>query len=135
MSLNQRKLALTEERDAYFARVAELKLRNARLGYSTDPSVLTEIDDIDLKIAKLDASIVALEVVAEQTPNNGVADRRVDDQRLHIMVATIQATVAEFSSLRVFVHAEITRVYRVLAYAGIIVVMLFIGLALLITTK
>src|SRR3990172_10715269 len=104
MSLNQKKLALTEERDAYFSRLTELKLRNARMGYGTDPAVLTEIDDIDLKIAKLDASIVALETVAEQTPDRGIADRRIDDQRLHIMVATIQATVAEFSILLMFVH-------------------------------
>lgn len=134
MSANQRKLALTEERDAYFARLAELKLRHARLGYATDPAVLTEIDDIELKIAKLDASIVALETVAEQGTVSATVypDRRIDDQRLHIMVATVQATVAEFSSLRAFVQGETWKIYRVLAFYGILALVQFIGLVILI---
>lgn len=135
MSINQRKLALTEQRDAHFARLSELQLRNARMGYATEPSVLTEIEDIGLKITQLDASIKALEVVAEQAPVSGYPDRRIDDQRLHIMVATIQATVAEISNLKVFVHGETRKIYRVLAYAGIIVMLLFIGLAVLIAIK
>ncbi len=132
MSVNQRKLALTEERDAYFARLAELKLRHARMGYSTDPVIVNEIDDIELKVKKLDASIVALEVVAEQTPGNMGYDRRIDDQRLHIMVATIQATVAEFSNLKVFVHAETHKIYWVLAGYGLLALIQFIGLVVLI---
>lgn len=136
MSLNQRKLALTEERDAYFSRLAELKVRNARFGYATDPVILTEIEDIELKLAKLDASIAALEIVAEQTPSSGITpDRRIDDFRLHIMIATVQATVGEFASLRVFVQHELYRQNRVLAFAGIAIVVMFasmfIGLAIL----
>jgi len=132
MSLNQKKLALTEERDAYFSRLTELKLHRARVGYSTDPAVLTEIDDIELKIAQLDASIVALDIVAEQMPLTGTPDRRMDDQRLHIMVATIQATVAEISNLKVFVHSEVRRVYKIMAYIGALTILLFLGLAVLI---
>jgi hypothetical protein len=133
MSINQRKLALTEERDAYFARLAELRVRRAHTGYSTDPVVVTEIDDIELKVTQLDASIKALEVVAEQAPENHfTADRRIDDQRLHIMVATIQATVAEFSGLKTFVHSETHRIYKVLAFYGIVALVQFIGLVILI---
>jgi hypothetical protein len=132
MSVVQRKLALTEERDAYFSRLAELKLKYARFGYSTEPAVLTEIDEIELKIAKLDASVTALETVAEQTPFNATPDRRLDDQRLHIMIATVQATVAEFASLRVFVRDETHRIYRVLAFYGILALVQFIGLVILI---
>lgn len=94
---------------AHKRRLAELELKAATLGSDTPPEITTEIEDIRLEIAKLEASITALAKVSElgeQYEKPRVVDRRDQvnyEERLHIMLATVQSTVAEFASLRKFV--------------------------------
>jgi hypothetical protein len=101
---------------AHRRRLAELEVKAATLGNETPPDVITEIEDIRLDIAKLEASITALEKISElssQYEPVAAVDRRDQssyDQRLHIMIATVQATVAEFSALRKFVADELMNV-------------------------
>jgi uncharacterized coiled-coil protein SlyX len=95
---------------AHKRRLEDLEIKAATYGTATPPEITTEIEDIRLEIAKLQASVDALTVVndlrAEFEPTRAIdrRDRSNYEERLHIMVATVQATVAEFSNLRSFVH-------------------------------
>lgn len=99
--------------DAHTRRLQELELRAATLGSNAPPEVLSEIEDIRVEIAKQQASISAVVLVGELNTTSAQArlvDRRDQlnyDERLHIMVATVQSMVAEFLSLRNFVNAKV----------------------------
>jgi hypothetical protein len=101
---------------AHMRRLAELEVKAATYGNDTPPDIITEIEDIRLDIAKLQASVTALEKVSElstQYEQPRILDRRDQgnyEERIHIMIATVQATVAEFSNLRVFVKDQLADV-------------------------
>ena len=103
---------------AHKRRLDELEVKAATLGSQTPPEITTEIEDIRLDVVKLEASLGALEKVNElgnefEEPYS--VDRRNQssyDQRIHIMIATVQSTVAEFLSLRNFVDEKITYVLK-----------------------
>lgn len=105
---------------AHRRRLDQLLIKQAALGAETPPNITTEIEDIQQELIKLQASIDAVETVTTLAEESqvGLKDRRDIEPRLHVMVATIQATVAEFSNLRVFVSNEFARVYRILKYIG-----------------
>lgn len=81
-----------------------MTLQKANFGPDTDPVLVHEIRELDKELVKIKAALDALETVdelGETLPR--VEDRRADvnnETRLHVMVATVQATVAEFASLR-----------------------------------
>lgn len=124
MSTHSRRLVLTEERNAYQARLDELRIKKARFGYSTPAEVDTEIDEIDLKLTQLDASIKAIETVQELSSNDVIDQRNNSDFRLHIMVATVQATVGELANIKKYVHDEIADQNSKLKYISIAFVVL-----------
>lgn len=114
---------------AHRARLEVLEVQKAQQGYDLTPRVATEIDAIALEIAKLERQIEALDTVSELEDRKSGGDKIIDrrdssnyDTRLHIMLATIQATVAEVASVKVSVARDIKRietlVYRI-AVAGV----------------
>lgn len=119
MSTHSRKLALTEERDAYQARLDELRIKKARFGYNVPPEVDTEIDEIDLRLLQLDTSIKAIETVQDLSSSDSFDNRNSSDFRLHIMVATVQATVGELANVKSYVHDEIKEFDKRLRWLGI----------------
>lgn len=112
-------------------RLYELQLDAAQLGSSAPPQIAIEIADIEAEIAKQEASLTALDVVASFT-NAGVGaklpdDRRADsviEHRLAVMVATVQATVAEVGSVKRDTREAIQEVklliYRITFAAGVL---------------
>jgi len=122
-------------------RLEVLELQRAEYGIATPPQITTEIEDIELKIRAIDASLTALNTVVNLA--NGAGDRAIDrrdqanyEQRQHIMIATIQASIAEFSSLRAFVRDELKkaseRMDRFSMYGIVALTGNFLALALII---
>lgn len=73
--------------------------------FNDTPAVLVrEAHTIDTELVQLKAALDALDKVEDlDSTLPPVEDRRAEansEQRLHVMVATVQATVAEFLSLR-----------------------------------
>lgn len=123
------------------ARLEELELKKAQFGIDVPPQVSIEIEDIETKIRAIDASITALDTVVNLA--NGAGDRAIDrrdqanyEQRQHIMIATIQASIAEFSSLRVFVRDELRkaseRIDKLALYGVLFLAGNFLALALIV---
>lgn len=101
---------LLAQRNAHQRRLDELVLRKANLGYSAPVEITTEIQDIQAEIDKIDISLETLDRFTELQKQSEVGvDRRDIEPRLHIMVATIQATVAEFATLKKFVDSELRK--------------------------
>lgn len=99
--------ALLAQRSAHQRRLDELLIQRATIGIVTPPQINTEIEDIEAEIAKIDSGLNALNTYQElrsATDTTGFGDRRDQDLKQHIMIATVQATVAEFASLRKFVY-------------------------------
>jgi hypothetical protein len=98
--------ALLLQRAAHQRRMDELIIQRATIGIVTPPQINTEIEDIEAEIAKIDSGLSALDsyrVLRETTDTYGLEDRRDQASKQHIMIATVQATVAEFASLRKYV--------------------------------
>lgn len=111
---------LLSKQVAHKRRLHRLEVRRAAEGLDTPPAVLTEIEDITAELAGIAASITALDTVEKLIADSGsdALERRNLETRLHVMVATVQATVAEFSNLRKHVTDEFARVYRILKWIG-----------------
>lgn len=95
-------------------RLEVLELQRAKYGIDVPPHIETQIEDIGLEIRAIDASVTALDTVADLASSSGdrIIDRRDQanyEQRQHIMIATVQATIAELSGVRVFVRDEIKK--------------------------
>lgn len=96
-------------------RLQNLEAKAALYGTLMVPFEITnEIEIIHAEIAKLNASLTALSTVVDLGNDTGTANKPIDrrdesnqELRTHIMLATVQATVAEFLSLRKFVTDEI----------------------------
>lgn len=88
---------------AHLARLKELEKQQARFGYRTDPAVLTEI-------AEKRAILKALQTFEDLKADSTLEPDRRQDNRLNIMVATVQATVAELATTRKAVRDDIQAV-------------------------
>lgn len=129
-----RQRVLIDLRDTHQARLDELVEKRARLGYSADPALNMEIDDIERQMSELSASIQALNTVQDlirdqqnKRPNPHAPiqeDRRDLEARLQVMLATVQATVSEVSSVKRYVTDEINKVYS-LVKIGLAVIVFF----------
>lgn len=121
---------------AHRRRLDQLEIKKASLGLDTPPETITEIEDIEKEIVKTAASLKALDTVETLSgeSDSEFVDRRSIEPRLHIMVATIESTVAEFLSLRVFVTNEINRLFRLGLIWGTAVVLVVIGFMVAIAT-
>lgn len=122
--MSDRKKQLIEQRNAHQRRLDELEIQAAQLGYSTPPHIKTEIDEIGQTLSKLDASIAALDTYddlkRDEVSNGYWSDRRSDDPRIHIMIATVQATVAEVANIKRFVTDQFTEQNRKLFRVGLL---------------
>lgn len=99
--------ALLAQRSAHQRRLDELLIQRATIGIVTPPQINTEIEDIEAELAKIDSGLAALDSYRElrnATETVGIPDRRDQSLQQHIMIATVQATVAEFASLRKSVY-------------------------------
>ncbi len=128
---------------AHTRRLHDLEIKRATFGLNVPAEISTEIEDINDEITKLNAQLVALTTVADLGSETGAAHKPIDrrdegnqELRTHIMLATVQATVAEFLSLRKFVteridhvESELSKQSRIGVYALIAV---FVGIATII---
>lgn len=114
--------SLLAQRSAHQRRLDELVIRSATFGNTTPPEVKTEIEDIQTEIFKIDASLDALERfkdLQDRTETTNSGDRRDQELKQHIMVATVMATVTEVSSIKKFVQDEFAKVYRMFFWFGV----------------
>lgn len=128
---------------AHTRRLHELEIKQATFGLNVPSEISTEIEDIQDGITKLNAQLVALTTVADLGSETGAAHKPIDrrdegnqELRTHIMLATVQATVAEFLSLRKFVTERIDQVEGALTkqsrYGIYVIVAMFSVLALIV---
>ena len=103
-------------------RLHDLEIKRATFGLNVPSEISTEIEDINDDITKLNAQLIALSTVADLGSETGTANKPIDrrdegnqELRTHIMLATVQATVAEFLSLRKFVTERIDHVETALS--------------------
>lgn len=107
---------------AHTRRLHDLEIKQATFGLNVPSEISSEIEDITTEIAKLNASLVALTTVVELGNETGIGTKPIDrrdesnqELRTHVMLATIQATVAEFLSLRKFVTERVDTVEKTLS--------------------
>lgn len=126
---------LLAQRSAHQRRLDELEIKRATFGINVPIEIGIEISDIQNEIFKIDSSIEAVERLrdirlAADVDVNG--DRRDFELKQHIMVATVQATVAEFASLRKFVTDGFSQQNRKILVFGVgVVVIMLINMVML----
>jgi hypothetical protein len=117
---------------AHRARLRQLELIEASRGSSTPPEITNEIEEISNDITKLEASLGALntvETLTSATIGTKDVDRRDSDNyehRLSIMVATVQATVAELSNIRKHVDDRFRELQSLIFYWAIVFMLAFV---------
>lgn len=128
---------------AHTRRLRDLEIRQATFGLNVPPEISIEIENIQDDIAKLNAQLNALAAVADLSSDASYAQKPIDrrdesnqEYRTHIMLATVQSTVAEFLSLRKFVTERIDTIEDALArqtkYGVYIVIAMFLTLGFII---
>lgn len=101
-------------------------------GTGVGDTYIQEIKELDLDLGKIGAALEALETVTnldETLPQ--IEDRRSqvsNEQRLHIMVATIQATVGEVANIKRFVTDELKKIDHKLTYFMIVLALVLVAL-------
>lgn len=124
-------------------RLQDLERKAATFGLNVPSEITNEIDVINEEVAKLNASLTALTTVADLGNDTGIGNKPIDrrdegnqELRTHIMLATVQATVAEFLALRKFVTERIDHVEHSLSkqtkYGVYVVSVIFIALTTII---
>lgn len=125
---NQRLIELHRQR------LYALEEKSALYGITTPVEIEIEIDGIR-------ATIQALETVAQLATTGPVSipDRRDNSQQMHTMIATVQATVAEVSSIKVYVRDALVamdlRVYRVIKFGLIFGIIAYISLGIIVALQ
>jgi hypothetical protein len=108
---DKRRRTILTLQDTYQARLDELVEKKAKLGYSADPSITLEIEDIERELSENSAVLHALNTVNELITSENkrlndprqpqpLEDRRDNDNQYKAMVATIEATVAQISTVK-----------------------------------
>jgi len=108
-------------------RLRELELKQAHYGLNTPVEILTEMDSLRATIRAIETT----ELLKDDTLHE---DRR-QDHRIHIMIATVQATVAEVSSIKVFIKEEIQRTKQQIEHIWIALAFFFIVILIILTIK
>ncbi len=116
------------------ARLYALEEKQAQFGFNAPVEIDVEIDSIR-------ATITALETVSDLARAAPVIspDRRDTSQQMHYMIATVQSTVAEVASVKVFVRDELRemdlRLYRIIKIGVGLGVCLFLLLGALLILR
>lgn len=124
--------------DAMQARLRELEVDAAQLGYSAPPHIATEISEINAEITKQQAALQALELV-DTLNDASIGVRTLDrrdtsnyEHRLNVMVATVMATVSEVATVKKHVDDSIDAlrllIWRIVVGAGVLFIIWWLGL-------
>lgn len=116
MTAHQKKVDYIRE---YLAKSEQLRemmtIQKANFsGQAVDDTYIRQVKALDIEVGQLRAAIDALEIVGELNSNLPVVDDRRseynNEQRSNVMLATVQATVAEVGNIKITVREEIREI-------------------------